>query len=591
MQERFKKLYELQHNLYSDNSAIIVSSGVLLNDMETGSIVAQLKFHSLSETSIVALKISICAFDIEGNELEGVTDYQYLDLKVLNGNDFGSNKAIIMPNVNTRSFQISNISIIKSNGVVDVVTLPLMPLPKSLLLSTSFKNQEELKQYKIETTKNSEYIPQNKNDLWCCSCGEWNILKNCSKCKMSKEDVFKYLDTSLLEPKIESRLINENEQKEKEAKDAKSKKKIKIAIILSAILLVISIISIVIYRSQHKYDEIAGIYALTNLEDAEEALYKYHKDSIDEFGFNPYSFELEIKGSGKVYGLWFVNSRGTMTPRAATIKSVSDAGVVVFDILDYPNEYVTLTIDLETGEAIYSSRGLTLKYHRINEELANNGYKDCTEDQVVEEISFIKDLFDLKTVEAISNKYPNATIDGAKYDLKIDGSFCGANGTYEISLIDEWKIYFTQGIYDINTEKKAITNNLDSVLGQNSYSKKYDIYSWKSELYNLRIEYHPHEGVYFFLDGPFITSTKSEFYLESSNKVTYITVYNMDDEYSITWEITTGTNVIDCVWGEWDGDTIPLTVIPLSSGKATIEVYIEGEYSSTVIAIPVVVSK
>ena len=500
MQERFKKLYELQHNLYSDNSAIIVNSGVLLNDMETGSIIAQLKFHSLSETPIVALKISISAFDIEGNKLEGVNDYQYLDLKVLNGNDFGSNKAIIMPNVNTRSFQISNITIIKSNGVVDVVELPLMPLPKSLLLSTSFKNQEEIKQYKIETTKNSEYIPQNKNDLWCCSCGEWNILKTCSKCKISKEDVFKYLDIALLEPKIKSRLINENEQKEKEIKDAKLKKKIKIAIILSAILLMISIISIVIYRSQHKYDEIAGIYALTNLEDAEEALYKYHKDSIDEFGFNPYSFELEIKGSGKVYGLWFVNNRGTMTPRAATVRSVSDTGVVVFDILDYPNENVTFTINLETGEAIYSSRGLTLKYRQISEELANNGYQEYSKEEVNNEISFIQDLFKLKTIEAICNKYPSATIQDAMFDVKIDGTFCGAMGTYEIWLDDGWRVFFAQELYDTNTEKQNLIDNLSSIFGEYKYYESLDVYSWKDQSYNLEIDYYPHKGIYFYLD-------------------------------------------------------------------------------------------
>ena len=63
-----------------------------------------------------------------------------------------------------------------------------------------------------------------------------------------------------------------------------------------------------------------------------------------------------------------------------------------------------------------------------------------------------------------------------------------------------WRITFEQGIYDMNTEKEALIDNLNSVLGQGQYSEKFDAYTWESDTYKLQIDYWPHEGVYFFLD-------------------------------------------------------------------------------------------
>ena len=511
MAERFEKLYSLPANLYSEGAPVIISAGSLLKDNETGKVIAQIKYHSISNIPIKALKIKVAAFDISGLELEGIDEYQYLDLNIRNGQDFGSNKAIVLPNAVTRSFSITSVVAVLSNGTTQSVAMPMKALPASETLSSLLKSAELVKQYQLETSKEALYIPQKEVDLWCCSCGEWNSNGSCTRCGLDYPTAYKFLDASLLEPKSKERIVKEKqyreqqkqiaEEQEKIAKENEKQKKKKTTIFaLVAVLAIIIVSGLLYYTSQHKYDEIAGIYALQNLEEAEEALYKFQEDSIDEYGFNPYSYEIEIKGSGKVYGLWFVNDKGSMTPRAATVKSVSESGVVEFDVLDYPNAKVTLTIDTETGEATYSSKSLTLTYRRISEELANNGYKECSAEDVRKELAFIQDLFELKSIEAICEKYPEATTDGAKYDLKIEGSFCGANGTYEIWLDGVWRITFEQGIYDMNTEKEALIDNLNSVLGQGRYSEKFDAYTWESDTYKLQIDYWPHEGVYFFLE-------------------------------------------------------------------------------------------
>ena len=136
MAERFEKLYSLPSNLYSEGAPVIISAGSLLKDTETGKIIAQIKYHSVSHIPIKALKITVAAFDISGLELEGIDEYQYLDLNIQNGQEFGSNKAIVLPNDITRSFSITSVVAVLSNGTIQSATMPMKALPTVCALLT-----------------------------------------------------------------------------------------------------------------------------------------------------------------------------------------------------------------------------------------------------------------------------------------------------------------------------------------------------------------------------------------------------------------------------------------------------------------------
>ena len=116
MAERFERLYKLPEKLYINDLPVIISAGALLKDRQTGSIVVQLKFHSVSENTIKAVKVSLSTFDVSGAETQGVRDYQYLDLNIHNGQEFGANKAIVIPSAVTRSFTISDIAVVFSDN-------------------------------------------------------------------------------------------------------------------------------------------------------------------------------------------------------------------------------------------------------------------------------------------------------------------------------------------------------------------------------------------------------------------------------------------------------------------------------------------
>lgn len=511
MVTRFEKLFALPPNLYSEGSPIIVSAGSLLKDIETEKIVVQLKFKNISSELIKALKIDISAYDVSGKSVEGINNYQYLDLAIGNGEEFGANKAIILPNTVTRSFSIKNISVVFLNGLTIDVSLPLCELPKPKTLNSELKNGELVRQYQIKTNEKAAYIPLTLGELWCCSCGSWMSCSVCTSCKLENKKAFESLDISMLELEMEKRLKFEQEEKihnqeleQKRMEQAQVLKKRSNKMMLLICIFLVALLSLAIYHSQHKYDEISGIYALSDLDEAESSIYNLSGDLIDEYGFNPYSYEIKIEGSGKIYGLWFVNDRGSLSPRAATIKSVSDDGICKIDVKDNPNAIVTFSVSIETDEASYHSenryKSLDLSYRRISKELAKNGYQPYSKDEIIDDIEFVVDLFNLKKSDEVLEKYPSATAEGAKDDIKIDGSFCGADGSFEIWEIESgiYRIIFEQGIYDMNSEKENLINALNSVFGKYTYSKRFEIYTWESEDYNIKIDYHVHEGIYFF---------------------------------------------------------------------------------------------
>ena len=64
MSERFTTLYGIAGNLYSTGSPIIIAAGALLKDNQSGKVLAQIKFKSISDKRIKAVKIRVLAFDV-----------------------------------------------------------------------------------------------------------------------------------------------------------------------------------------------------------------------------------------------------------------------------------------------------------------------------------------------------------------------------------------------------------------------------------------------------------------------------------------------------------------------------------------------
>ncbi len=260
MSERFEQLYKLEENLYCDGAPIVISFGQLLKDTTTDNIVAQLKLHSISNKIIIAAKVSVCAFDVFSKEVQGVADYQYLDLKITTGQYFGADKAILMPDIKTRRFDINGISIVFSDHTIWEWNneTKLKSIPKPNRIENQLNNAELLNQYRIMTTEQAVCTPEVYENLWICTCGEINNDSICTNCKCSKNKVFEYFNVENLSLYLEERLLKEQqerkerenlakmqreaEEKAKQESIAKNKKCIKFILIITAVVVVISIV-------------------------------------------------------------------------------------------------------------------------------------------------------------------------------------------------------------------------------------------------------------------------------------------------------------------------------------------------------------
>ncbi len=231
MSERYTKLFSLPANLYAASSPVIVSAGNLLKDNQTGKVLVQLKLRNLSKV-LKAITVIIYPKDAAGKPLGEETQYQYLDLTVCAGAEFGQKTAVYLPNASTRSFSVKvKQAVFLDNSIWESDVGDWEPLPKVENLFEKHADAELVKQYRIEFGESCDYYPLIYKDLWLCSCGTWNqTQETCYSCGQIKEKILSFDEKALIENK-NKRLAQEKEEREareaaeREAARVKAEKK------------------------------------------------------------------------------------------------------------------------------------------------------------------------------------------------------------------------------------------------------------------------------------------------------------------------------------------------------------------------------
>lgn len=249
MADRFQRLYSLTPNLYIEGCPVLIEAGALQKDTESGAILAQIKMQNIGEKAIASCKISLNAYENNGDEVEGVSSFSYLDLNAEPGMFFGGKTPVIFPNQTTRSYSVVIKEIVFTDGTVETC-LPAewKTVPPFKALNSILKDAEIEKQYGIEVGENCEYVPERRDGLFLCTCGGINNDTNphCCKCGRSFEALTTALNTIVLEERAGKRLTAEKAEREENArKKEESKKKTRktvksICIAVAALLLVIS---------------------------------------------------------------------------------------------------------------------------------------------------------------------------------------------------------------------------------------------------------------------------------------------------------------------------------------------------------------
>ena len=199
--ERYTSLYRLPKNQYTAGSPVLLAAGTLLKDGQTGAVLAQLKIQSLSAEPIRAVMVAVDASDVSGAPLEGVAEYQYLDLAVYRDGTFGQNQAIVLPDANTRCIAARCTRVVFADGtsweaVPDAVWSPL-PEPEALEKALP---PELVRQYCRDTAACAAFQCAKLGDLWRCTCGALNGAEEtaCHACGLTLEAQLAALNKTVL---------------------------------------------------------------------------------------------------------------------------------------------------------------------------------------------------------------------------------------------------------------------------------------------------------------------------------------------------------------------------------------------------------
>lgn len=435
MAERFEKLFDLPSNLYVEGSPLVISAGVLLKDTQTGKIITQIKFQNISGNTIKAVKISLDAFDVSGEVISGVEEYQYLDLSVCNGAYFGSDKAIIMPNSNCRSIGIGEIVIIFSDNSLwsgNGKNYFSLQMPKKL---QSDMGAELIKQYRIATTAEAVYAPLKQSDYWICTCGTMNKGSSCTKCHCAKDKVFSSYDMTILTHSMNIRLENEriereriaNEKEETEKQEqlrkAKTKKVLSITIpsITAIIIFVIVLTSVIIPNAQ--YNDAISLMNEEKYKEAEDAFWALngYKDSATKIKECQYLSAVAAQSSKRYETAYeiFV-SLGKYSDSESKAKSCAqEAGDTAFSKKQYQT-----AIDWYSKIKLYNEVN-KVKYqyvldHKNNDDTTTSSYlSDLKKANYKDSSSIYSELYDWKIEIIAINSDPESTKNAtsiSKYD-------------------------------------------------------------------------------------------------------------------------------------------------------------------------------
>ena len=334
MAERYSNLYRLPSGLYLKNCPVIIEAGALLKDNKQDRIVAQLKLRNLSDKTITACKVSIKAFEPNGKEVEGVTSFPYLDIRIKTGEEFGSKTPVLLPDKTTRKYIPSITEIVFDDETLwSSEPIQWNNVPEQQKLSELIPNGDLRDQYGIEVGGNCDFVPEKTDDFFMCACGAINLssAKKCYNCKREYQVLANALNPDKLKDKSCERLRLEREkakaeaeacaaaeaeraekerqkQKEREAKAKKAKIILgitfaSVAAVFGACMMIIYVIipnskyrnAVELYNSG-KYDEaITAFEALNGYKDSEEQITKCEAAIVD----SKYNAAIEFYNAGK----------------------------------------------------------------------------------------------------------------------------------------------------------------------------------------------------------------------------------------------------------------------------------------------------
>lgn len=227
MAKRYEVMKHIQQGYWIDNAPLLLSAHALIKDTVSDAVCAQCKLTNLCHLEINAVYISVSCIGADGNPVEGVKKYVYLDLKTRAGEFLGDDKLIPLPDKTTRQFTVALDKVVFSDGSVWQANVQntFSALSNHLPLSKLAHLEEQYRRIAPEELQAN--LPERHATYWRCGCGQINLTETayCVKCEYDLKSQLATIDTDTLEAQLAEYITQERQKKECAGENASILKK------------------------------------------------------------------------------------------------------------------------------------------------------------------------------------------------------------------------------------------------------------------------------------------------------------------------------------------------------------------------------
>ena len=274
MAERYSRLYHLPEGLYTPGAPLVIAAGALLTDSQSGQIIAQLKMRSISSKTINTVKVLVTGLDSAGRPI-CQEEHVYAGLNAARDTLFGAKEGVRLYAPGVRSFSARVLTVAFSDGSRYIDNGgEWKPLPQQINLNQRLFDTELIRQYRMETSEESRFVPLEVQDLWLCACGEINHRgESCCRCGQTLSHCKECMNVERLRENKSLRLNAQAVQAALNAEKMQARGRVlqRVLLVLVPILLIAAITLGVYKLAQRRtaiYDEAYRLYRAGEYADA-----------------------------------------------------------------------------------------------------------------------------------------------------------------------------------------------------------------------------------------------------------------------------------------------------------------------------------
>lgn len=188
MSARYKKLFSLEHRLYASHAPVLIESGALLLEQESGTLLCQLCFRSIQDRPVKAIRAVVQMLDAQGLPMGKLVEHRYQELDLQREDICGRDIAIVLPSSEAASFTAKILQVSFADGEVWAEKAPWEPLPEQYTLEDHFVSAEEVYRYQRRFGEDCVFDPLETEELWFCTCGAVNANTEgrCHRCRRKR---------------------------------------------------------------------------------------------------------------------------------------------------------------------------------------------------------------------------------------------------------------------------------------------------------------------------------------------------------------------------------------------------------------------